>query len=49
MQCSPVPQVLLHLGDNLPPDVIDKMIKVADVNGDGVVCPKEFMNFVLGN
>ena len=48
-QCSPVQQVLLHLGDNIPPDVIDKMIKVADADGNGVVCPKEFMNFVMGN
>merc|ERR1711998_80870 len=40
-------EVLLHLGDNLTPDVIDKLISIADVDSDGQIDAKEFVAMVL--
>ena len=41
-------QVLLHLGENMPPDQIDRLIKMADTDNDGFVDWKEFTALVLG-
>eukprot|EP00656_Telonema_subtile_P003005 TRINITY_DN11383_c0_g1_i1.p1 TRINITY_DN11383_c0_g1~~TRINITY_DN11383_c0_g1_i1.p1 ORF type:complete len:162 (+),score=51.79 TRINITY_DN11383_c0_g1_i1:190-675(+) len=40
-------QVLLHLGENMPPDQIDKLIRIADADNDGEVDCREFMALVL--
>eukprot|EP00657_Telonema_sp_P-1_P008038 TRINITY_DN28552_c0_g1_i1.p1 TRINITY_DN28552_c0_g1~~TRINITY_DN28552_c0_g1_i1.p1 ORF type:complete len:202 (-),score=85.57 TRINITY_DN28552_c0_g1_i1:66-671(-) len=39
-------QVLLHLGESMTPDHIDKLIDIADVNKDGEVDCREFMAMV---
>ena len=40
-------QVLLHLGESMPSEDIDELIKIADTDGDGEIDCREFMALVL--
>eukprot|EP00658_Telonema_sp_P-2_P021735 TRINITY_DN1866_c0_g1_i1.p1 TRINITY_DN1866_c0_g1~~TRINITY_DN1866_c0_g1_i1.p1 ORF type:complete len:200 (+),score=56.12 TRINITY_DN1866_c0_g1_i1:141-740(+) len=44
---SELHQVLLHLGENMAPDEIDKLIRIADADNDGEVDCREFMAMIL--